>query len=416
MFTLILQQTNLVNMNKSTHFVGQHLFSQIISLASKKSLFYLFNKHQSDRYYKQLKTWEHFIAMMYGTLAGCSSLREIVMGLEASQGKNNHLNISYVPPRSTLSDGNKNRPSDIFGAIYSSLYHQYKPSLSDSSLPDELLKKLFLMDATVFGLFKEILRTSGRNPMDGKRKGGIKKNTLLKADTLMPELIRFTEAAMNDQQFYKHINLPEGSYITFDKEYNNYKQYASFTEKKIWFITRMKENAIYQSIKELDIPEGAPDSLLKDEIITVTYKDENKKEGTLLLRRIAWWVEKEQKCYEFITNNLVLDATVVAAIYKYRWKIELFFKKLKQNFPLGYFVGDNQNAIEIQIWCALIGLLLLSTIHHQNKSKMAFSVMVSVIRQHLMNYIGLTSFLKLHNRKRYRKASNLIELNLFNSS
>ena len=130
-----------------------------------------------------------------------------------------------MPARSTLSDANKNRSSDVFKSIYHHLQAKYKLVLSDSTLPKYVLQKLFLIDSTVFSLFKEILKTSGRNALEGKRKGGIKKNAVLNGLSLMPQLVRFTAASVNDQQFLPYIQLPKGSYLTFDKGYNNYAQF-----------------------------------------------------------------------------------------------------------------------------------------------------------------------------------------------
>ena len=348
--------------------------------------------------------------MLYCTLSGCTSLREISAGLGLAQGKLNHLGMEYVPPRSTLSDGNRDRPSSIFRQTYEHLYKIYKPSLSDSTLPKAVTQKLFLLDATVFGLFKAILKTSGRYSANGRKKGGIKKNTVIEASSMMPYFIQFDAAADNDQLIYKHLSLPQGSYIVFDKGYNNYRQFAAFSFAGIRFITRQKENAIYTSTMECLHGEGSPTAILKEEIIVQTYKDENNKVQTLKLRRIAWWDADKERAFEFITNDLEQEAITIAQLYKYRWQIELFFKKLKQNFPLQYFVGDNQNAIEIQIWCALIALLLLSTIHTRQRSKMAFSVFVSVIRLHLFNYIALNTLID-----HYRNPKTKVVIDLFNS-
>lgn len=175
-------------MNQSSNFFGQHLFSQITFLCNKSVLNPIIEKTQANRYYKKLHFYEHFISMLYCVLSGCTSLREIVSGLGIAEGKLNHLGISYVPPRSTLSDGNKQRSANTFKAVYEHLYQKYKPSLSDSTLPKVILQKLFLLDATVFGLFKAILKTSGRYAANGKRKGGIKKNTVIEATSLMPSL------------------------------------------------------------------------------------------------------------------------------------------------------------------------------------------------------------------------------------
>lgn len=389
-------------MNKSTTYVGQHILSQILSLCPKNELAHVFLKAKSDYKAKRLKSWEHFVTMMFCVLSGSTSLRETCMGLEAYEGKLNHLNIKEVPARSTLSDANKRRSSSVFREIFNYLNSRYRSAISDSTLPNEVLSNLFLVDSTVFSLFKAILKTTGRHSANGKKKGGIKKNTMLDGATLMPVLVQFNAAADNDQQFLHFIRLPKGSFLTFDKGYNSYQQFAAFTAAEIFFITRQKDNAVYKSVSEKVLTGQMPDAVLKEETIEQNYKDANGKMQVLQLRRIAWWDAKENRVYEFITNNFELEAQVIADIYRYRWRIELFFKKLKQNFPLHYFLGDNQNSIEIQIWCALIALLLLSHIHFQNKSKMAFSNMVAILRMHLPSYISIKSLLALHNKKRLR--------------
>lgn len=398
-------------MNQSTNYFGQHLFSQITKLCNKSVLQPIIDKTQANRYYKRLHFYEHFISMLYCVLSGCTSLREIVSGLGIAQGKLNHLGISYVPPRSTLSDGNKQRPAATFKAVYEDLYQKYKPSLSDSRLPKSILQKLFLLDATVFGLFKAILKTSGRYAADGKKKGGIKKNTVIEAASLMPSFIQFDAAADNDQRIYKNLSLPAGSYIVFDKGYNNYRQFAALGNAGIYFITRQKDNAVFTDLIECLHDENSPDNILKEAVIEQSYKDENGAQQNLRLRRIAWWDEQKQRSFEFITNNFELEAATIALLYKFRWKIELFFKKLKQNFPLQYFVGDNQNAIEVQIWCALIALLLLSAIHSQHHSSMAFSVFVTVLRLHLFNYISIASLLSQYEQQRKKQS---FQQDLFN--
>jgi IS4 transposase len=185
------------------------------------------------------------------------------------------------------------------------------------------------------------------------------------------------------------LELKKGSIIVFDKGYNDYEQFLLWTLSGIYFVTRIKDNADWISKEEYDIPQGMDDGVLKDEKIQV------EKDGQLIeLRRIAYWYDKDKKLYEFITNNYELEADKIAQIYKKRWQIELLFKRLKQNFPLKYFLGDSQNAIEIQIWVCLIVQLLMLVIQKQAERKWAFSNLVSVVRFHLMTYLDLFKFLK----------------------
>ena len=388
-------------MNKSTDYLGQPILSQLLSLIEKPVIEQTIRSHKANYRYKKLFLWDHLVSMLYGIFTNCTSLREIQHGLEVCQGKLNHLNLSRVPPRSTLSDGNKSRPAKVFGTIYQKLYETYKSLISDSTLKADIAKRLFILDSTTISLFKAILKPAGRKRSDGRSKGGMKVNTLLQAETHMPAFINYMAAALHDQQFYSYIKeLPDHSIIVFDKAYINYQQFDAFGKRDIFYVTRQKDNSIYRSLEEFELPENEPD-ILKDERIEVTCKLD-KEDRTLQMRRVAVFSEKYRTAFVFITNNFELSASEIAAIYQNRWQIEVFFKKLKQNFPLTYFYGDNTNAIEIQIWCALIALLLLQVVHKEQKSKMAFSILAAIVRLHLMNYVSLSSIIETYKAKRTR--------------
>jgi len=234
----------------------------------------------------------------------------------------------------------------------------------------------------------------------------MKVHTLLKADCNMPSFIKFTAAALHDQQFYQYIKeLPDGSVITFGKAYINYEQFALFGQRGIFYVIPQKDNATYKSIKEFELTDEEPD-ILKDELIEVSYKIEEEGiiiQKTLQLRRIAYYSQKHHATFIYITNHFDIEAMQIVEIYENRWQIEKFFKKLKQNFPLTYFLGDNINAIEIQIWCALIALMLLQVLHTENNSNLSFSILATIVRLHLMNYISITEVINHYKKKRQRK-------------
>ncbi|MES2702500.1 MAG: IS4 family transposase [Bacteroidota bacterium] len=388
-------------MNKSTDFVGQPVFSQLLSLLDQKVIKEVISEHKANRCYKRLFLWDHLVSMLYGVYTHCTSLRELQCGLEVCQGKLRHINLTKVPPRSTLSDGNKQRPSKVFGSIYQKLYGTYKHSISDSRLNATIVQKLYILNSTTISLFKAILKPAGRKRKDGKSKGGMKVHTLLNADTNMPSFIKYTAAALHDQQFYKYIKeLPDHSIIAFDKAYINYLQFDAFTKRCIFYVTRQKDNAEYHTLEEFGLPDDAQ-HVLKDERIEVTYKAD-KELVKQQMRRVAVFSVQYNKAFVYITNNFEMTAVEIAGIYENRWQIETFFKKLKQNFPLTYFFGDNSNAIEIQIWCALIALLLLDVTYKDHKSKMAFSILATIVRLHIMNYVGLSAIIDAYKLKRKR--------------
>ncbi len=393
-------------MDKITNYLGQPIFSQIVSFIDQGLVEQVTKLHKANRHSKKLMFKEHLITMLYAVFTGCTSIREVQAGLELCQGKLNHFNLEEVPPRSTLSDGNKKRPSLIFGAMYQELYKKYSHIISDSSLKKEIASKLYILDSSTVSLFKAILKPAGRKREDGKSKGGMKVHTLLKADCNMPCFIKFTAAALHDQRFYQYIKeLPDSSIITFDKAYINYEQFNLFSERNIFYVIPQKDNGTHKSIKEFELREDEP-AILKDELIEVTYKkkiEDIGTERTLQLRRIAYYSQKHNSTFVYLTNHVDLEAMQIVEIYKNRWQIEKFFKKLKQNFPLTYFLGDNVNAIEIQIWCALMALMLLQVLHKENSSTLAFSILAAIVRLHLMNYISITEIIKHYKKKRERK-------------
>lgn len=376
-------------MDNIRKFSGQPIISQILKFIDRRIIYRTAEKYNSDRYYKKFKTYAHLTTMIYAIISGISSLREITSIILACEGKINHLGLEHFPRRSTLSDANKKRSSEVFRDIYNELYIKYRKFLSDSSRHIPAVKGLKIIDSTTISLFSDILKGSGRNPINGKKKGGIKMHTMINSLEDVPSLVRFTSAATNDQVFLKDLELKEGSFIVFDKGYNDYKQYLQWSLDDIYFVTRQKNNAKYKSLEEFELDEKTDNAILKDEIIEIT-----KDKKTIKLRRIAYWYEPHNKVYEFITNNYEITPEKVAEIYKNRWQIEKLFKRLKQNFPLKYFLGDNQNAIEIQIWVSLIIQLIMLVIQRRIKRKWAYSNMVSIVRYHLMTYINLFKFLE----------------------
>lgn len=381
-------------MLKSTKFSGQPVFAQITGMISRSTFSTLVKQQDADRYCKRCKSWEHLISMLYCIMNNCTSLREVTQGIAAYGDKLNHLGLSYTPPRSTLSDANLNRSEAFFGLLYQKLYQRYQELLSDSQKDKALLKRIFLIDSTTISLFKAIMKCVGRKPLDGKSKGGIKVHTMLNAFEQVPQLIHFSEAATHDHTFLSKVNLQPHQIAVFDRAYVDYLQYAKWTKQSIHFVTRLKDNAVYQGLEDLDIPDDCPTSYIKDEKISIRYKDEQKIEQTLILRRVVYYDEEKKRLLQFLTNIFDMSTQEIGQLYKLRWQIELLFKQLKQNFPLKYFLGDNENAIKIQIWCTLIANLLFTVIRKGIKQKISFSNLVSFARQHLFSYHKLTDLIE----------------------
>jgi IS4 transposase len=258
------------------------------------------------------------------------------------------------------------------------------------------IRNLKVIDSSTIQLFSEILRGVGRNPLNGSRKkGGIKVHAMMDAFSGVTEFVRMTEAREHDRKFLYHLKLPTNSWLVFDKAYNVYEQFAKWTTLKIWFVTRIKDNADFHVTKVLvdKTKKKKAKGVLKEQYITVAVKQSGIVVQRLKLRRVIFKTD-EGKIYVFVTNNFTLPATQVATIYKNRWMIELLFKQIKQNFPLRYFWGESSNAIKMQVYCVLIAQLLMVVIRKKAATKKSFANMITVIRLHLMSYVELLEFIK----------------------
>jgi len=380
-------------MHKSKYFHGQSVFGQLISLIDSNIISKAAEIFQADRYVKRFKTKDHLISMLFCSFAKCTSLREVSGAMLGLSGKTKHFQLDHIPKRSTLGDANQRRNADVFGAIYNKLFIKYGHYISDSRIKDIIDKQIEIFDSTTISLFKDILKCVGRKPKSGKRKGGIKVHTVINVDESVPKMIWFTDAASHDHILLSKLKMDANTIYVFDKGYNDYKAFQRFSDNKTGFVTRIKDNAVYTIKEQLELDDCIHSGVQSDEIIVLTIK-EGKTEKPLRLRKIRFYDRVLKREFEFITNLFDMRADLVAAIYKLRWQIELLFKQLKQNFPLNYFLGDNENAIKIQIYCALIANLLMTVIQKKLKRSWAFSNLVSFCKIHLFNYIHLLNFLE----------------------
>ena len=378
-------------MSKSTFFTGQPVLNQLLNLIDRNGVRQVAREGDHDRYYRYFDTYTHLVSMLYCVLNKCTSSREVVSGMKACQHKLYHAGIRKGPARSTLCNANAKRSFEVFARIYDQLYRRHKQLLPDSRL--RIDPKLFIADASTITLFQQILKAPSPGKTNGKRKGGIKVHTLINAADDVALKISFTAASANDMPFLKEIHLEPGSFIVFDKGYVNYSEYERFSKEGVFFVTRQKKDARY-TVTAINQLSGLSKNLGVIEDKVLLQGTRTQKDGIKLKVRLVAFVDKESgRTFEFLTNNLSLPPESIAGLYKKRWLIEILFKRVKQNFPLKYFLGDNENAIKVQIWCAFIADLLIKLVQAQLKRKWAFSNLSSIIRLHLMSYIHLFDFL-----------------------
>ena len=399
-------------MSKSTYFFGTSVFGQLISLIDSEIITKAVKNNYSDRYVKKFKTKDHLISMLFSSFAKCTSLREVSGAMLGLSGKTKHFQLSHIPKRSTLSDANKRRDADVFGEIYNQLLKKYSHVFSDSRVRDVINKQIEIFDSTTISLFKDILKCVGRNPKNGKKKGGIKVHTVINVDETVPKMVWFTSAAKHDHYLLEKLKMDSNTIYVFDKGYNDYKAFEKFSNKETGFVTRIKDNAVFDRIEEKEIKSKIHSGVLSDEIIEFTILEHNSNRK-LKLRKVTFYDRVLKREFEFLTNLFDMRADLIAANYKLRWQIELLFKQLKQNFPLKYFLGDNENAIKIQIYCALIANLLMTVVQKKLKRNWAFSNLVSFCKIHLFNYLHLFSFLENPDKDWQKTYDELMQPTLF---
>jgi hypothetical protein len=250
------------------------------------------------------------------------------------------------------------------------------------------------MDSSTVTLFTDVMHGAGSYRLDGKKKGGAKLHTVYDHQIRVPSMVRITEAKVQDRDFMDYLTLAPKSIIVMDKGFNRYDMYRKWSKSHITWVTRINEAAVINIIKEKVVPTQENDlGVLKDQIINMGHIKGN----PIKVRLVTFWDKKKERLFKFITNDFKGKASRIAEIYKARWEIETYFKRIKQNFPLKYFLGDSVNAIKIQIWCCLICDLLvrimIEKVRQMNNRIRSYGGVCSLIRLHLNTYVDLIKFL-----------------------
>jgi Transposase DDE domain/Domain of unknown function (DUF4372) len=403
-------------MSKSNLFSGQPIFNQLLSYVPRHQIGQIASDFQADKYYKNFRTYEHLVTQLYAIFNQCSSLRDVVTGLLAWESRIKHLGISYQPRKSTFADANQNRSSEVFEKIYNFLFARYSHFLTDSRSKKKG-RQLFIVDSTTISLFHDILLNAGRPAVSGKRKGGIKVHTMIDSEQDVPCLVRMTAASAADVPFLKQIHMAKGSVLVMDRGYvMDYSQLNRLDKEGVTWVSRLRLNSVYQVIEKNQVTEFQKRrGVVSDHTIRIGHSHHDK--GHKVVARLIVFRDSDtQQTLQFITNNLRLTSTQIATYYKRRWQIELLFKRIKQNYPLKSFLGESENAIRIQVWCALIADLIIKLIKANAGRKWSFSNLCSTIRIHLMTYINIYAFLRNPEKALIRKSKVDFQPSLFNTS
>lgn len=401
-----------ITMSKSTHFIGQPLYSQVIKLLDKSKILQISQEKGGEHYTKRFTVWIHLIVMLYAVIKRFDSLREITTSLLADTNKLAHIGITFKIGRSTLADANKRRSESIFESIYRDLYSRYRHELISDSRKRQHSKwmdKLQIIDSTTISLFSNLIfKGVGRHPKTGKKKGGIKVHTVIHANEGVPSDVKFTSAATNDSFMLKPSTLNKGDIMAMDWAYIDYEKFEELTQRGVVYVTKLNKSLKY-AINE-DIMYQTPNGLMEVRLQYVTFSKQVKGGETIIHHaRIVTYVDvKKRKLVSLLTNDLASDPDEIIAIYRRRWKIELLFKQIKQNFPLRYFYGESANAIKIQIWVTLIANLLLMVMQKRLTRRWSFSGLATMMRITLMYYVDFYSLFN-NPEKDWEKMLNSID-------
>jgi len=364
------------------------LFNQLLQHFPSLEFAALVKKHNAERAAKGFSSRTQLVAMLFCQLAHADSLREICNGLACCLGKLVHLGIGKAPNKSSLAYANQHRPAELYEELFYTALGRFREEkgLGPRKQKFRFKNKLLSLDSTTISLCLEMFPWAKFR----RAKGGVKAHVLLDHDDYLPRYVLITEAKRSDVKMADAFPLNPGSIVAMDRGYNDYALFGRWTAEEIYFVTRLKDNAAYKVTEERAVPENR--SIRSDQVIQLTG-EKAQTDCPCPLRRVAVWDAVNQREIVLLTNLLAFGATTIAAIYKDRWEIELFFKALKQNLKVKSFVGTSENALRIQIWTALIAILLLKWLHHLSKARWSLSNLASMLRLNLFTYRDLTAWL-----------------------
>jgi len=381
------------------------VLTQISQLIDKNIVNSEIRKYQANKHSKGFPLWNQLMCMIYSQLSNAQSLRDITYGISSTAGNIHHLGIRRLPKRSTLSYANKHRNWEVFRDIYQSMFHKMQHQLPKQRMKFRIKSKIYMFDSSLISLSLKVFDWAKFR----QRKGALKLHTLLDYQGAMPEYIHMTEGKVGDVTFARSLLLPKDSVVVADRGYYDFQLMKQWNKQKVRFVVRIRNDMVYKVIKENPTKD---ESILKDQIIIPTGARGKEYKGRL--RRVEVLDKENDKKIILLTNERKnWTAETISKLYKARWEIELFFKDVKQHLKIKSFVGTTPNAVLIQIWTAMITLLLLKYLKTKAKFGWHLSNLVSFIRVTLFAHINLYDWLNEPIFVQIRSGPEKYQLTLF---
>ena len=364
------------------------LFSQIISKLDRNIFKKIVKDKQSDKHQKGYNSWTHLVSMLFCQFAKSQSVRDISNGLRSATGNLNHLGVQKAPSKSSISYQNKHRTWELFREYYYTMFQYLGQQANFKRVKFKIKSKIFLLDSTTISLCLSIFDWAKYKTT----KGAVKMHTLLDYDGNLPTYVNITDGKTADNKGAYDIPLVRQSVIVADRFYNDFSLLNVWDSSQVFFVIRHKENIQYEKIKENELPDNRHQHILIDEII-VLKNQSSKDKYPKKLRRVAIWDDVNQQTIELITNQMTWSCNTISELYKSRWQIEIFFRDIKQLLHIKSFVGTSENAVMIQIWTALITILILKALKALAKYNWYLSNLVAFIRLNLFVKVDLQNWL-----------------------
>lgn len=364
------------------------LFSQIISKLDRSKFNKLVKAKQTDKHCKGYTSWTHLVSMLFCQFAKSQSVRDISNGLRSATGNLNHLGIDRAPSKSSISYQNKHRDHELFKEYYFQLLESLGQHPKFKQVKFRIKSKIFLLDSTTISLCLSLFDWAKYKTA----KGAVKMHTLLDFDGNLPAYVNITDGKTADNKGANDIPLLKGSVIVADRFYNDFPLLNVWDSKGVFFVIRHKENLQFERLKENDLPENRHQHILKDEIICLK-NESSKSKYPGKLRRVSVWDDENKQVIEIITNQFNWSPNTIGELYKSRWQVEIFFRDIKQLLHIKSFIGTSENAVMIQIWTALITILILKALKAQSQFGWYLSNLVAFIRLNLFVKIDLQLWL-----------------------
>ena len=358
------------------------LFAQILTLVKRSEFTRIIELHKAEYDTKGFSSWTQFSSMLFGQFARCESLREICHGLHTLNGKLSHLGIPEAPKKSTLAYANEHRPWAVYRDVFFHVRRQCEEIAMLQRRKFRFHNPVESVDATLIPVCLSVFDWAHYR----RSKGAIKLHMLLSHQGYLPKWAMVTTGKTHEVKVLKTLVFEPNTIVVIDRGYNDYQVFAEWTRQKVFFVTRLKDNASYRVTDRRSVPKGGNVRCDQTILFTGFYSQEK---CAVPLRRISYWDPETKKRLVFLTNIFHLAAGTIALIYKDRWQIETFFRAIKQLLPVQTFLGTSENAVQTQIWIALIAILLLKFLQMKSQFQWSLSNLLVMIRLNLTQYINL---------------------------